>query len=246
MKNYKKIIIYNNKGGVGKTIITANLAVYLAMQNKKILLIDFDRQRSLTNCFTNSKQEESWKIFDRHATPEILQSDIHPNIWIIPGDPKIEPLIPFMAADVILKEFENKNFNKFDYIFFDLHSALTTSTQISLKNADSLILLTDASLNSSSILIEFVEQWKYTMECLNLKNNTKAVILNRYQPSYQADETLDLLNKNVSKYLVKTNIPNQANIAKSVLPEQKWMYEASSTREMFKNLIDELIIKGVI
>lgn len=60
IKNTRVIAVSNQKGGVGKTTTTANLAFALAKEGRDVLLIDFDSQASLTNYLNVGLDEEEY------------------------------------------------------------------------------------------------------------------------------------------------------------------------------------------
>ena len=85
MPNCKTIAVCNQKGGVGKTTTTMNLGVGLAMQGKRVLLVDCDPQGDLTTCL-------GWQRVDE--IPITLATKMHTgatssDLWIVKSTSRV-------------------------------------------------------------------------------------------------------------------------------------------------------------
>lgn len=153
MPNCKTIAICNQKGGVGKTTTTMNLGIGLAMQGKKILLVDCDPQGDLTACLGWKRVDEipvtlATKMHDviRYDSTDATSGILHHNegVDLIPSDTDLEALemylVTAMSRENILKSYLSKVKSGYDYVLIDCRPSLGMLTLNALTAADSVVI----------------------------------------------------------------------------------------------------------
>ncbi|MCZ8067740.1 MAG: ParA family protein [Microcystis sp.] len=167
------VTVYNNKGGVGKTTTTVNLAAILAFLGKKVLVLDFDfNQRDLTSSLLNIKPQNGLleeALTDRNID---LKSVIIPYIFknpkrqitfdVVPADPKIAELAesdyhPKMKISTLHRKLDLARY-EYDYIFIDAAPNWRFTSQLAVYAADVVLLPTkhnnSFSLNNAATAIK--------------------------------------------------------------------------------------------
>lgn len=144
----KIIAIANQKGGVGKTTTSINLAASLAVLEYKTLLVDADPQANSTSGLGFEPKNIKTSIYEciiNHLDPNdvILKSET-PNLDIIPAHidlvgAEIE-MINLVNREHKMKETLAKVRGKYDYIIIDCSPSLGLITINSLTAADSVIV----------------------------------------------------------------------------------------------------------
>ncbi len=180
----KTIVIANQKGGVGKTTTTINLAASLALAEKDILVIDTDPQGNLTSGLGINRDELQKSLYDiytgKFPIEEVIIGTSVPHLHIVPSN------IDLLGVEVELVQREGREKillnaiarikDSYRYIFIDCPPSLGLLTLNGLVAADSVIV---------PVQCEY-----YSLEGLGLLSRTLKLVRGSFNPTLDIEGIL--------------------------------------------------------
>ncbi|MDD5579795.1 MAG: ParA family protein [Methylobacter sp.] len=191
-------VIFNQKGGVGKSTITCNLAAISAVEGKRTLVIDLDVQGNSTLYLLGKKISDSDKTIAHFFKESLslslfggnspgLETAIHetpfPNLFVIPSHPDLEPLQSRLEARFkIFKLREGlEKLQGFDSIYLDTPPVLNFYSQSALIAADKCLIPFDCDTFSREALYILMQTIAEVKADHNQNLEIEGIVVNQFQ-----------------------------------------------------------------
>lgn len=237
------IAFINQKGGVGKSILSFNIGTMLSFNKKKILFVDLDAQSTLTDMAIPSTVPYQATLFDvLKSKTDIKKAIVHTeNYDILPGDIQIASLEHKLNKNV-LKEILEAVSNDYDYIILDCPPALGMMNITALYAADTIISVVKPDIVSTRGLSLLNQTIKNEVPGKTIN----AVVINQYKKRKISDLTIEIIKQDypvLSTVIRDTSaLAEAASISKSIVEYAK----NSNGYKDIEEATNELLIKGII
>lgn len=184
-----KIISFSNqKGGVGKTTTAINIATYVAMLGRKVLLVDFDPQGNATSGFGIEKNKLEHSSYDvlmgDCAAADAIVPTVVENLFVMPASIDLSAanldLVSMTARESALKRNLSAEKDNYDYIFIDCPPSLGLLTLNALVASDSVIIPIQSEFFALEGLSQLMNTIKIVKQRLNSSLKINGVILTMY------------------------------------------------------------------
>lgn len=218
------IAIANQKGGVGKTTTSTNLASCLAEAGKKILLIDIDPQGNATSGVgidKNQPKNTAYDLFLGEASIEdCIMDSVVGNLQVLPSNANLSgaeiDLIGTEQREFILKKETGKIKDNYDFIVIDCPPSLNILTVNAMTTADAVLVPIQCEYYALEGLSQLIHTINLIQERLNPDLKIEGVVFTMYDARTNLSlEVVENVKANLSQNVYKTIIPRNVRLAEA-------------------------------
>lgn len=223
------LAVANQKGGVGKTTTSINLATALAAVGRHVLVIDFDAQGNASTGLGITRPERRLTsydvVVDDVPLEEAVLETLVPRLDIIPGDENLsgveielaaDPKRSYRLRDAIHSYIQRAGPTQYDFILIDCPPSLSALTLNAMTAADALLV----PLQCEFLALEGLSQLLRTVEVvrtgLNPSLEIQGVVLTMYdRRNNLSDQVADEVRGFFGNKVYSTVIPRNVRLSEA-------------------------------
>ncbi|MBY5994227.1 ParA family protein [Ferrimonas balearica] len=218
------IAIANQKGGVGKTTTSINLAASMAATRRRVLLIDLDPQGNATMGSGVDKYEVPRTAYDllveEVPADEVIVRETSGKYDLIAANADVTAaeikLMEFFAREVRLRNALAPILDQYDYIFIDCPPSLNMLTVNAMGAADSVVIPMQCEYYALEGLTALMDTIGKLAQVVNPALTIEGILRTMYDPRNRlANDVSDQLKQHFGDKVYRTVIPRNVRLAEA-------------------------------